>query len=212
MIWLILSILTVFAVPGDNVTITITTPSILETSDPCLYFVETMNSSAYLPAGSHILKVGASCLPGVKFVTANELRIAEITVSSEVNEEKLLEYAGWLERELMAINSQLSSLRNEIKNVTQKLSETESEKDRIEKEKKTLELKLVELNESYNSLKLRYDLLSEEFESKKIKISQMESEIKSLAEQSATYRIATFFLVSIFVGSFTAMLIMTRRS
>ncbi|MCS7144402.1 MAG: hypothetical protein NZ879_05205 [Archaeoglobaceae archaeon] len=212
MMWLFLSILTIFAYPGDNVTITITEPSLLETSDPCMFFVENMNSSAYLPAGSHTLKIGAKCLPGIKFVTANKLRIAEITVSSEINEQKLMDYAYWLERKLIKINSDILTLREELKNVTQKLNETKTEKDKIEMEKKMLEFELIRLNESYNSLKLRFDLLSEESENKTSKIAQMEIELKSLAEQSTTYRIATFFLVSIFIGSFTAMVIMTRRS
>lgn len=212
MMWLLLSILTVFAYPGDNVTITINQPSFLETSDPCLFFVETMNNSAYLSAGPHTLKVGAGCLPGVKFVTANKLRIAEITVSAELDQQKLQEYALWLEKKLIAIKSELSSLRDEIKTLTQKINETELERDKIAKEKKTLELEFIKLNESYNTLKLKYDLLSEEAERKTSKIAQMEIEIKSLAEQSTTYRIATFFLVSIFVGSFTAMVIMSRKS
>ncbi|MEM4945790.1 MAG: hypothetical protein QXU31_05725 [Archaeoglobaceae archaeon] len=212
MIWLLLSILTLFASPGDNFTITITQPALIETSDSCLFFVETMNGSAYLPAGSYVVKVGASCEPGVKYVTANGLRIAEVSVTSDLKQENLRKYAIWLESKLMAISSEIGLLREEIENLTQKLNEIESEKSKLEMEKKTLETEFFRLNESYNSLKLRYDLLSEEFESRAIKISQMESEIKSLAEQSATYRIATFFLVSIFVGSFSAMVIMIRRS
>ncbi|MEM0215519.1 MAG: hypothetical protein QW384_06005 [Archaeoglobaceae archaeon] len=212
MIWLLLSILTLFASPGDNFTITITQPALIETSDSCLFFVETMNSSAYLPAGSYVVKVGASCEPGVKYVTANGLRIAEVSVTPDLKQENLRKYAIWLESKLMAISSEIGLLRGEIENLTQKLNEMESEKSKLEMEKKTLETEFFRLNESYNSLKLRYDLLSEEFESRAIKISQMESEIKSLAEQSATYRIATSFLVSIFVGSFSAMVIMIRRS
>jgi len=212
MIWLLLSILTLFASPGDNFTITITQPALIETSDSCLFFVETMNGSDYLPAGSYVVKVGASCEPGVKYVTANGLRIAEVSVTSDLKQENLRKYAIWLESKLMAISSEIGLLRGEIENLTQKLNEIESEKSKLEMEKKTLETEFFRLNESYNSLKLRYDLLSEEFESRAIKISQMESEIKSLAEQSATYRIATFFLVSIFVGSFSAMVIMIRRS
>lgn len=212
MIWLLLSILTLFANPGDNFTVTITQPALLETSDSCLFFVETMNSSAYLPAGSYVVKVGASCEPGVKYVTANGLRIAEVSVSSQLNQEKLKNYALWLESKLMAISGEIAVLKGKIENLNRKLNETESEKDKLEMEKKTLEMEFFRLNETYNSLKLRYDLLSEEFEGRALKIAQMESEIKSLAEQSATYRMATFFLVSIFVGSFTAMVMMTRRS
>lgn len=212
MIWMLLSILTLFAVPGDNFTVTITQPALLETSDSCLFFVDTMNSSAYLPAGSYVVKVGASCEPGVKYVTANGLRIAEVSVTSDLKPENLRKYAVWLESKLMTVSSEIGVLKGKIENITRKLNETEAEKSKLEMEKKALEMEFFRLNESYNSLKLRYDLLSEEFESRAIKIAQMESEIKSLAEQSMTYRMATFFLVSIFVGSFTAMVLMIRRS
>lgn len=218
MIWFLLYVLTLFATPGDNVTITINETSLLETSDPCLYFVETLKNSAYLTPGSHMLRVGAGCAPGVKFLTANNVTIAEIRVSSELKMEKLRDYALWLEQELMKINNKLESLGEELRNVIQKLNETKSEKERIEKDKKTLELQLMELNESYSSLKSKYDLLTSkyelltsEIENKTTKIAQMEIEIKGLTEQSANYRMATLFLISLFVGSFAAIIMMIRR-
>lgn len=212
MIWLLLSILTFFAVPGDNVTITISEAAILQTSDECVYFVESMNNSAFLPAGVHLLKVGATCQPGVKYVTANNLKIAEIMVKTERNSDKLFEYAVWLESKLKEMKSEFLSLRDEINETTEKLRKAELEKEKLEKEKRMLELELKDLNETYNSLVLKYGLLGEELENKTSKIAQMESEIKSLSEQSTTYRIATFFLVSLFIGSFTAMVWISRKS
>jgi hypothetical protein len=212
MMWMLMAVLTVFAVPGDNVTVMISEPSLLETSDPCMFFLETMNSSAYLPEGSHTIKVGAACSPGVKFVEANGSRIAEITVLSEVKPEKLLEYAAWIEEELMKTHKELSSLRGEVENLTQKLNETISEKERIENDKRSLELELSGLRLNYSSLVIRYNLLSQELENKTGKIAEMESEIKSLSEQSTNYRVATFFLLSVFVGSFAAMVLMSRKT
>ncbi|TDA26856.1 MAG: hypothetical protein DSN99_05520 [Archaeoglobi archaeon] len=212
MMWMLMAVLTVFAVPGDNVTVMISEPSLLETSDPCMFFLETMNSSAYLPEGSHTIKVGAACSPGVKFVEANGSRIAEITVLSEVKPEKLLEYAAWIEEELMETHKELSSLKGEVENLTQKLNETISEKERIENDKRLLELELSGLRLNYSSLVIRYNLLSQELENKTGKIAEMESEIKSLSEQSTNYRVATFFLLSVFVGSFAAMVLMSRKT
>ncbi|TDA27991.1 MAG: hypothetical protein DSO00_06150 [Archaeoglobi archaeon] len=212
MMWMLMAVLTVFAVPGDNVTVMISEPSLLETSDPCMFFLETMNSSAYLPEGSHTIKVGAACSPGVKFVEANGSRIAEITVLSEVKPEKLLEYAAWIEEELMKTHKELSSLKGEVENLTQKLNETISEKERIENDKRLLELELSGLRLNYSSLVIRYNLLSQELENKTGKIAEMESEIKSLSEQSTNYRVATFFLLSVFVGSFAAMVLMSRKT
>ncbi|MEG9193921.1 MAG: hypothetical protein V6S10_01145 [Candidatus Methanoglobus sp.] len=212
MMWMLMAVLTVFAVPGDNVTVMTSGPSLLETSDPCMFFLETMNSSAYLPEGLHTVKVGAACSPGVKFVEANGSRIAEITVLSEVKPEKLLEYAAWIEEELMKTHKELSSLKGEVENLTQKLNETISEKERIENDKRSLELELSGLRLNYSSLVIRYNLLSQELENKTGKIAEMESEIKSLSEQSTNYRMAIFFLLSVFVGSFAAMVLMSRKT
>ncbi|MCX8172737.1 MAG: hypothetical protein N3D09_03895 [Archaeoglobaceae archaeon] len=219
MIWLIISVLTVFAYPGENVTITLAETSWVEISDSCLFFAETLNNSTLLPPGVHVIKVGVNCTPGIKFVTANNMKISEIMVHSRAEREKLLDYAKWLEDRLMTIKVEIESLKVEIGDVKRELNNTRSEKERIEKEKKLLELDLEKLNkqlanltEIYNTLKSKYHILSDELERERDRIIQMESEIRSLTQQNTNYRIATFFLISIFVGSFTAMTVMIRRS
>lgn len=207
----ILSILIFSVSAGENVTIPISEPAFLQADDSCMYFLDSMSNVVNVSPGEYKLQIGLTCSEGIKVVTANGTRIAAISVSP-AKPEIVRNYAIYLESELKKIWQNYTVFREEVGKLSESVKSLEQENARLKNEKSTLEAELRTLKDSYEQLQARYSAISQDLESKKSRISQMEIELKSLTEQSNNYRIATFFLVSIFIGSFTATAIMLRRS
>ncbi|MEM1579174.1 MAG: DUF4472 domain-containing protein [Archaeoglobaceae archaeon] len=211
MIWLLLASLTFFANPGSEIQFHLNESTTLVADDPCIFFEETLQSKANLSPGVHKFRVGINCSPGFKAISANDSNFAVIIVS-QIGFETILNYAGNLEKENIQIKNNISSLEKKVKELEIKLNETEAQITKLENEKKLLTVEKSMLEDSYKSLQDRFNTLSRDLENRKAKITQMEEEIRSLAQQSSNYRIATLFLISIFVGSFVATAVMMRRS
>lgn len=207
---ILLSILIFSVSVGENVTIPVNEHTILRAEDPCMYFNKTLSNVAEVEPGEHILQIGLNCSEGIKVVFANENRIAAISVSP-AKPEKIQNYALYLEKEFRDSGVKYNMLAEELNKISKKLKEAEEENSKLKIEKTALETELKGMKESYELLQGKYTALSHNLESEKSKVSQMELELKSLSAQSATYRITTLFLISIFIGSFTATVMMLRR-
>lgn len=208
---ILLSILVFSVSAGENVTIPVSEPAVLQADDPCMYFLESMGNVASVQPGEHILQVGLTCSEGTKYVLGNGSTIAVISVSP-AKSETVIKYAIFLENEIKNVWKNYTLLSEEINNLSERVNELEQENSKLKTEKLALETELRAYRDSYDQLQAKYFTIIQDLESKKSKISQMEVELKNLSEQSATYRATTLFLVSIFVGSFTATAIMLRRS
>lgn len=211
MIWLLLATLTFFANPGSEFEFSLNNSTTLLADDPCIFFEETLQNVANLSAGVHKFRVGINCSPGFKLISANGSNFAVIIVS-QISSESILNYASKMEKENVQIKNNFSSLEKRVKELENKINETETLIAKLENEKEILSAEKSMLEDSYRSLQDKFNALSRDLENRKAKITQMEEEIKKLAQQSSNYRIATLFLISIFVGSFTATAIMMRRS
>lgn len=206
----LLSILIFSVSAGENVTIPVNETAVLQADDSCMYFLESMSNVANVPPGEHKLQIGLMCSEGIKVVTANGSRIAAISVSP-AKPEIVLKYAIYLENEIKNVWKNYSLLSEEVNKLSERVNALEQENSKLKTEKLSLETELRAYKDSYDQLQSKYSAISQDLESKKNRISQMEIELKNLSEQSTTYRITTFFLVSIFIGSFTATAIMIRR-
>lgn len=207
---LLFSVLILSANVGDTITIPVAEKTTLTAEDPCMYFKETMSNVAEVGPGEYKLQIGANCSEGIKLVYANGVRIAAISVSP-AKPETLQNYAIAIEKEFRNIIMNYSLLREELNKLSQRVRELEQDNTKLKTEKTALETELKITKENYDLLQTKYAAISQDLESKKNKLSQMEIELKSLSEQSTTYRITTLFLVSIFLGSFTATVMMLRR-
>lgn len=210
MIWVILSVLTIFANPGDEISLELQQPATVVLEDSCMFFESSLNSSANLSAGSHLVKVGIFCTPGEKKIKANDEIIAVVNVE-KVTSDTIANYTSRLERKVITLQSELNKTILELEKTRKELKNSSEAMKRLESEKSLLEIELNLMKDRFNNLQARYDFLSKDLETKKAKLAQMEEEIKALSSQSQTFRVATFFLVSIFLGSFSAILLMTRR-
>lgn len=207
---LFFSILILSVSVGENVTISVNERSTLKVEDPCMYFRETMSSVAEVEPGVYTLQIGLNCSEGIKVVSANGNRIAAVSISP-AKSEVIQKYAFYLEKELRAAGEKYNKLFEELNKTLKKLKDLEEENLKLKTDKTALETELRSVKESYELLQRRYNTLTQNLESERGKISQMEIELKSLSAQTATYKTVTLFLISIFIGSFTAMVIMLRR-
>ncbi|MCS7130310.1 MAG: hypothetical protein NZ872_02705 [Archaeoglobaceae archaeon] len=207
---LLFSILILSVSVGENVTISVNERSILKAEDPCMYFRETMSSVAEVEPGVYTLQIGLNCSEGIKVVSANGNRIAAVSISP-AKSEVIQKYAFYLERELRGAGVKYSKLFEELNKTLKKVKDLEEENLKLKTDKTALETELRSVKESYELLQSRYNTLTQNLESERGKISQMEIELKSLSAQTATYRTTTLFLISIFIGSFTATVMMLRR-
>ncbi|MFN3383572.1 MAG: hypothetical protein ACK401_01595, partial [Archaeoglobaceae archaeon] len=178
--------------------------------DPCMFFESTLNSTANLPKGTHQIKVSILCKPGDKEVKANEEIIAVVKVE-KASEEFVANYTSNLERTVISLQNKLNKSLEELEKVREEIKKKEEAIKKLENEKGLLEIELTLTKDNLNNLQTRFDALSKDLETKKAKIREMEEEIKELSSQSQNFRVSTFFLVSIFIGSFAAVSMMTRR-
>lgn len=209
MIWLLLATLMIFSNPGEEVRLNLTDSAELRVDDQCIFFKETLNSSANLPPGLHELVIGFNCTPGDKMVFANDWPYAIIRVGN-LNS-LALDNASKIQIELLKTKKELNSTFEKLQKIKEELNSSLSRIEKLEREKRLLEIELTLLNDSYRDLSAKYERLSRELEVKRLRISEMEDEIRALSELSSTYRATTLFLVSIFIGSFTATYLMSRK-
>lgn len=210
MICVLLAVLTILANPGDSVSIELQEPAKLVLEDPCMFFESSLNTSANLSAGLHQIKIGILCKPGEKLIKANGETIAVVKVEKATTE-TVANYTSQLEKKVVALQNELNKTIVELGKTREELKKNQEEIRKLENEKALLEIELNLMKDIFNSLQERYKALIKDLETKRGEINQMEEEIKALSSQSQTLRVSTLFLVAIFVGSFTAVLMMTRR-
>lgn len=210
MIWALLAVLMIFANPGDTINIELQQPAKVVLEDPCMFFESTLNNSADLSEGLHLIKVGILCTAGEKKIEANGEIFAVVKVEN-TSAEVVANYTSQLERRAIVLEKELNKTIAELEKMKEELKESQETVKRLENEKGLLEIELSLVKDSLNSLQAKYDALTKDLEAKKAKIEKMEAEIKELSSQSQMFRSSTLFLVSIFIGSFVAIVIMTRR-
>lgn len=210
MIWAILAVLTIFANPGDTISLELQQPAYAVLEDPCMFFESTLNNSANLSEGAHLIKVGILCTSGEKKIEANGEIIAVVKVE-KASENVIANYTSQVERQAVALEKELNKTIAELERTKEELKKNQEAMKKLENEKDLLEIELSLVKDNLNILQAKYNALSQDLETKRAKIEQMEEEIKMLSSQSQTFRASTFFLVSIFIGSFVAVLMMTRR-
>lgn len=210
MMWLILAVLTIFANPGDTISFELQQQAQVTLEDPCMFFETTLNNSANLSAGVHLVKVGILCKPGEKRIEANKTTIAVVKVGN-VSNEFIANYTSQLEKRAVVLERELNKTTAELEKVKEELRKSQDAVMRLEREKGLLEVELSLLRDNLKDLQTKYDALSKDLQTKRAKIEKMEEEIKALSSESQTFRASTLFLVSIFAGSFAAVILMTRR-
>lgn len=209
MIWLLFALVTILANPGDTISLELQQPAQVSL-DPCMFFESTLNSSANLTEGVHLIKVGILCKPGEKKILANETSIAIVRVEN-VSTEFIVNYTSQLEKMAVFMEKELNRTIEELERAKEELKKSNETIKKLESEKNLLEIELSLLRSELGSLQAKFDALSKEVETKRAQIEKMEEEIRSLSNESQVFRASTFFLVSIFFGSFAAVLLMTRR-
>ncbi|WP_202318354.1 coiled-coil domain-containing protein [Archaeoglobus neptunius] len=201
---------TLQANPGDVVNLNITEPAMLNVSDACMYFVENLNSTLMATPGVHELKIGINCTEGIKKVYADGKELVEIEVSG-LSCSNITGYAAAIERENMALEKKVENLNLKTNALQKEIKELKSKLGDAEINMRMLELENGVLKNELKKIKLNLNKTSQELEKKKDELAQQEERIMELNRQSSIYRIATFFLVSLFAGSYVALIYLSRK-
>ncbi|MBO8178923.1 MAG: hypothetical protein H0Z19_00335 [Archaeoglobus sp.] len=226
MILLVLAIISATtAFQGDIVNITLDEPAHV-TLDDCMYFLETLENSSYLSAGTHSIKITHSCLGSYQIeVKTNRTEYSiPLTVEKDPNpEENVVE----LESRLLQLSKQIEGLRGEVdyykklfevlNNMNVELydriqnyaQENERLKKELEKYKtmasnctkvvKELEGKVEDLNATLTRLEAENSDL-------KLQIEDLMSKLSTARTSSETFQTLFFVTLSFLVGSAFALM------
>lgn len=200
---ILLTLTTMQANPGDVLDVTINEPAVLSVNDSCVYFIESMTNTLDADAGSHEVKVGINCSSGIKEIKANGETLMLINVS-EANKTYVSTYAAEMERKNFALQKKIEKLEKNLNEMKTKYEESERQKALLKIDNELLQNQikslLDELNKSQKELKEKKGILS-----------ILQSQLQSLSRQSQIYRLVTFFILSLFIGSYAALLYMSKK-
>jgi len=198
----LITLLTLQALPGDVVSINVTDAAMLTVSDDCMYFADNLQPSIDAMPGEYGLKIGINCTPGLKEVYANGKVLARI----EVNETSIdyQTYAAQLEKENLA-------LEKEVKNLEEELEELKSQLEDFQNKVKMLQIQNEMQIQQIEKLEKELEGASLKLQEKTGNLEKLREELEELNRQSSIYKIATFFMVSLFVGSFVALVSISRK-
>jgi len=197
------------AYPGDIVSINLTGPALLAVSDDCMYFVENLQSSLEAAEGEHLLKVGVNCSSGVKSVYANDSVLAKVEVlKSEVNYSS---YAALMEKNNLLLQKNVEKLGEELRKAKEQIEFLQSKLEDCNNSARLLTLQNSLLQQQLSELEKKYESTSSELQQKKISLRELEERLRELDAQSNVYRLTTYFLISLFAGSFAALVIISRK-
>lgn len=198
----LLVLLTLHASPGDVVSINVTDAGTLAVSDSCMYFVDNLQPSINATPGEYELKVGINCTPGVKEVYADGKVLAQIEVNETTID--LQTYAADLEKENLALQREIENLQEQIKTL-------ESQLEDLQNKAKMLEIQNGLQKQQIEELEKRLERANSELQEKRSDLENLEEKMRELNRQSSIYKLATFFLVSLFAGSFAALVFVARK-
>ncbi len=207
---ILLTLATMQAHPGDVLNITITDSAVLSVNDSCVYFPESMASTLNADAGTHEVKVGINCSAGVKEIKANGESLMLIDVQ-EAGSSYIVNYAAEMERQNLALQKEVKNLKLQLEKLGEKLNELKTRYEESERQKGLLEVENNLLKDQIKSLEDKLNRTQKELKEKKGTLSVLQTELQSMNEQSQIYRLATFFILSLFVGSYAALLYVSRK-
>ncbi|MBO8180417.1 MAG: hypothetical protein H0Z19_08060 [Archaeoglobus sp.] len=198
----LIALLTLQASPGDILSINVTDVAMLTVSDECMYFVDNLQPSINATPGEYALKIGINCTPGLKEVYAN----GEVLARIEVNETSIdyQSYAAKLEKENLA-------LEKEVKSLEEKLKELKSQLEDLQRNAKMLQIQNEMQKQQIEELEKELEGASLKLQKKTGDLEKLRQELEELNRQSSLYKTATFFMVSLFVGSFVALVFVSRK-
>lgn len=198
----LIALLTLQASPGDILSINVTDVAMLTVSDECMYFVDNLQPSINATPGEYALKIGINCTPGLKEVYAN----GEVLARIEVNETSIdyQSYAAKLEKENLA-------LEKGVKSLEEKLKELKSQLEDLQRNAKMLQIQNEMQKQQIEELEKELEGASLKLQKKTGDLEKLRQELEELNRQSSLYKTATFFMVSLFVGSFVALVFVSRK-
>ncbi|WP_456329665.1 hypothetical protein [Archaeoglobus sp.] len=205
----LIALLTLQASPGDVVSINVTDAAMLAVSDDCMYFVDNLQPSINATPGEYALKIGINCTPGLKEVYAN----GEVLARIEVNETSIdyQSYAAKLEKENLDLEKEVKNLEEKLKGAQEQTEVLKSQLEDLQRNAKMLQIQNEMQKQQILQLEKKLETASSELREKTGNLEKLREEIEELNRQSSLYRTATFFMVSLFVGSFVALVFVSRK-
>ncbi|WP_290598198.1 MULTISPECIES: hypothetical protein [unclassified Archaeoglobus] len=200
---ILLTLTTMQANPGDVLDVTVNESAVLSVNDSCVYFIESMTNTLDADAGSHEVKVGINCSPGIKEIKASGETLMLINVS-EANKTYVSTYAAQMERKNLALQKKIEKLEENLNEMKTKYEESERQKALLKIDNELLQNQIKSLLDELNKSQ-------KELKEKKGTLSILQSQLQSLSRQSQIYRLVTFFILSLFVGSYAALLYMSKK-
>ncbi len=203
--------------PGENVTVYLDHPALLSVDDSCVYFAESLTNTLQAQPGNHTLHVGINCTAGVKTIKADGVELMSFEVL-QPEEGYVYSYAAKLERENLKLRTEIASLKSELENLNKKLREyrsmyekAESEKKVLEVEKRLMSAQIEKLKQRVVELRKELDSVESELKSSRDTIDDLRTQIADLSGKLAAYRTVALFILALFVGSYAALIVMSRK-
>ncbi len=191
------------ASPGDIVDVNVTHPALLSVNDTCMYFIENLKPTIQATEGVYHLKVGLNCTPGLRSVKADDEVVMLVNVS-KVDSSYIANYAANLEKSYLKLEMKLSELQKDLSDLNSKYREAIRQKEMA-----TIQIGL--LKDQVAKLKNEIEKLKEKLESKETAISDLQKELRNTVKQGEIYRVATYFMLSLILGTFAALVYLSRK-
>jgi polyhydroxyalkanoate synthesis regulator phasin len=205
----LLVLLTLQASPGDIVSVNVTDTATLTVGDSCMYFVDNLQPSINATPGEYEVKIGINCTPGLKEVYADGSVLAQIDVNETTIDYQA--YAASLEKENLALQKEVESLKEKLKISQEQIETLKSQLEDLQNKAKMLGIQNELQKQQIEELEKKLERAKTELQKKKSDLDELEEKIRELNRQSSIYRLATFFMVSLFVGSFVALVFVARK-
>ncbi len=189
--------------PGDVVDVNVSSPALLAVNDTCMYFLENLRPAIHAEEGVYHLKVGVNCTPGLRSVMADGETFMQINVS-KANCSYIASYAANVERGYVHLKRKVSELQNDLNDLNTKYREAIRQKEMT-----TIEIGA--LKSQVNRLKSEIEKLREELKKRETTVSDLEKELQSTVRQSEIYKIAIYFMLSLILGAFAALVYLSRK-
>lgn len=207
---LLLTVTTMQAYPGDVLNVTVNDSAVLSVNDSCMYFIESMSGNLSATAGVHELKVGLNCTPGVKEVKADGEALMLVEVQ-EVSKDYIANKSAIIERENLLLKKQVGELKEKVVELNKTLKDLRDRYEESERQNELLKLNINLLQDQIKSLQTELNESRAELAAKKLALSDLQAQLKSMSEQSQIYRVVTFFILSLFIGSYAALVYLSRK-
>jgi flagellar capping protein FliD len=197
--------------PGETFNISVDTPLTIQLSDRCMYFVETGTQSIAAKPGNHTVKTTISCDPGEKSVVVNETEETLKIMIVEPTGEYILNYASKLENENYRLLKDLDDLSRRVETLERKVKRYEAEIETLKKEKSEVEAEKRSLELRIKLLTKRVTTLEANLAEKENAVSKLSNELHQMDDIIYKLRLILLLIISLFLGSFAAIIVKRRR-